>query len=62
MKNGVCVIRVDNLPGLELGFLFSNFEECEYGKDTSELEETSEEPDALVFEPKALRLLKNEVL
>lgn len=61
-KDGVCAIRVDALPGLELGCWFSTLETYEVGKDASELEDTSVDLDAFVFEPKPFRLLKNEVL
>ena len=61
-KDGVCAIRVDALPSLELGCWFSTLEACEVGKDASDLEDASADLDAFVFEPKPFRLLKNEVL
>ena len=62
VKNGVCAMRVDNLPGFELGFWFSTLVRSEFGKDASEVEDTSADPDACVFELKAFRPLKKEVL
>lgn len=61
-KKGVCAMRVDNLADFELGCWFSILCKPELGKKASELEVTSPEPVAFVFELRPLTLLENDVL